>query len=458
MEEHSSGAIEISMLFFPHAGQGHLLPMVDMAKLFASRGATVTILALSSTAPLITSSVDRAGIRLILLAPSASLRPAFESSMRDLRPDCVVTDMFMPWTYHSATALGIPRILFDGTGFFARCADHALDRLRPLDPAVRSFTHPGLPHRIELLFSQTPDYLKKPGRPLTAFDRIFAEKKAVDPLNYGVLVNSFYELEPNYVDHYRHVIGRKAWHVGPVALCNQNFADMSSRGGSAQGECLTWLDGRPRGSVVYVCFGSGTVLGRAQTREIARGLEATGKPFVWAVRGASEDGLPRGFEERIKGRGLLVRGWVPQLLILGHRAVGGFVTHCGWNSTLEGINAGLPMVTWPMFAEQFYNEKLVVDVLKVGLAVGSKVYAPDGEERAGVGAEAVEKAVRDLMGVGEEAEGRRRRARELGQKANRAVEKGGSSYEDVGNLIWELRQRKKAQMDVEATLNKVRAL
>ncbi|KAG0452117.1 hypothetical protein HPP92_025844 [Vanilla planifolia] len=116
------------------------------------------------------------------------------------------------------------------------------------------------------------------------------------------------------------------------------------------------------------------------------------------------------------------------------------------------------MVTWPMFAEQFYNEKLVVDVLKVGLAVGSKVYAPDGEKKAGVGAEAVEKAVRDLMEVGEEAEGRRRRARELGKKANRAVEKGGSSYEDVGNLIWELRQRKKAQMDVEATLNKVRAL
>ncbi|KAG0452116.1 hypothetical protein HPP92_025843 [Vanilla planifolia] len=273
MEEHSSGAIEISMLFFPHAGQGHLLPMVDMAKLFASRGATVTILALSSTAPLITSSVDRAGIRLILLAPSASLRPAFESSMRDLRPDCVVTD--------------IPRT-----------------RPSPSPRSRRPLVHPPRPpHRIELLFSQTPDYLKKPGRPLTAFDRIFAEKKAVDPLNYGVLVNSFYELEPHYVDHYLHVIGRKAWHVGPVALCNQNFADMSSRGGSAQGECLTWLDGRPRGLVVYVCFGSGTVLGRAQTREIARGLEATGKPFVWAVRGASEDGLPRGFEERIRAEG-----------------------------------------------------------------------------------------------------------------------------------------------------------
>ena len=74
----------------------------------------------------------------------------------------------------------------------------------------------------------------------------------------------------------------------------------------------------------------------------------------------------------MKGKGLIIRGWAPQVLILDHEAVGGFMTHCGWNSTIESIAAGVPMVTWPLYAEQFCNEKLVKDVLKIGVDVGRK--------------------------------------------------------------------------------------
>lgn len=108
------------------------------------------------------------------------------------------------------------------------------------------------------------------------------------------------------------------------------------------------------------------------------GLQALEQNFIWIVRKnknsggeeENEDWLPLGFEKRMEGKGLIIRGWAPQVLILDHEAVGGFVTHCGWNSTLEGVVAGAPLVTWPHFADQFYNEKLVTQVLKIGVAVG----------------------------------------------------------------------------------------
>ena len=74
----------------------------------------------------------------------------------------------------------------------------------------------------------------------------------------------------------------------------------------------------------------------------------------------------------MEGKGLIIRGWAPQFLILDHEPVGGFVTHCGWNSILEGVTAGVPMVTWPMSGEQFYNEKLVTQVLEIGIGVSAQ--------------------------------------------------------------------------------------
>lgn len=263
-----------------------------------------------------------------------------------------------------------------------------------------------------------------------------------------MLVNSFYELEPAYVDHYRNVIGRKAWHVGPVSLCNRNAEEKAQRGTESsidEHECLKWLGSKKPNSVVYVCFGTNSRFPASQLREIALGLEGSGQEFIWVVRkdnndgeqeGDKEDWLPEGYEKRMEGKGLIIRGWAPQVLILEHESVGGFVTHCGWNSALEGISAGLPMVTWPIFAEQFYNEKLITDVLKIGVGVGAQQWIKLVGDY--IKKEALEKAVKEVM-VGEKAEERRGRAKALGEMAKRAVEEGGSSYTDLGVLIGELR-------------------
>ncbi|GLT52001.1 hypothetical protein SLA2020_253670 [Shorea laevis] len=148
-----------------------------------------------------------------------------------------------------------------------------------------------------------------------------------------------------------------------------------------------------------------------------------------------------GFEERVKGRRLLIKGWTPQVLILSHQAIGGFLTHCGWNSTLEGIGAGVPLATWPLFGEQFYNEKLIVQVLEIGVRVGTPVVTQLGdEEKCGVMVkeEDVKKAIEKLMDEGEEGKKRRESAQKFAAMAVKAVEKGGSSYLNITLLIQDI--------------------
>lgn len=176
------------------------------------------------------------------------------------------------------------------------------------------------------------------------------------------------------------------------------------------------------------------------------GLQASEQNFIWIVRKnknsggeeEKEDWLPLGFEKRMEGKGLIIRGWAPQVLILDHEAVGGFVTHCGWNSTLEGVVAGAPLVTWPHFADQFYNEKLVTQVLKIGVAVGVEKSSTTKSEF--VRRERIEKAVKEIM-VGDKAEQMRSRAKAFGEMAQRAVENGGSSFSNLNSLIEELSLR-----------------
>lgn len=166
-------------------------------------------------------------------------------------------------------------------------------------------------------------------------------------------------------------------------------------------------------------------------------LESLGQNFILVV---GEGCVLHGFEEKVTDQGLIIKGWAPQKLILEHRAIGGFVTHCGWNSILEGVIAGLPMLTWPLHAEQFYNEKLVTDVLKIGVQIGSTKWLNKvGNESFLTGKEEIMDGLRRLM-TGEEAQGMRCRVRELKELARKAISEGGSSYSDLNALIGELKR------------------
>ncbi|XP_066385595.1 hydroquinone glucosyltransferase-like [Miscanthus floridulus] len=263
----------------------------------------------------------------------------------------------------------------------------------------------------------------------------------------GFLVNTFYEMDPATVEEFKKAAqqGRfpPAYPVGP-------FVRSSSDEGGVSSPCIEWLDRQPTGSVVYVSFGSAGTLSVEQTAELAAGLEDSGHRFLWIVRMPSLDGehsddmgrksrgggdendplawLPEGFLERTRGRGLAVASWAPQVRVLSHPATAAFVSHCGWNSTLESVSSGVPMVAWPLYAEQRMNAVVLSENL--GVALRLRVLTDDGL----VGREQIAAAVRELM-EGEDGRAVRRRTGDLQQAADLAWARDGSSRRTLEEVV-----------------------
>lgn len=281
----------------------------------------------------------------------------------------------------------------------------------------------------------------------------------------GIIMNNFAELDGEYVEHYKKMSGHKVWHIGPAAMIHQTAEEKTERCHKnvvEENECLRWLGSKKPKSVIFVCFGSSCRFSDEQLYEMAVGLESSGYDFMWVVHGKEkkayddddddDEWMPKGFEERVEkeNKGMVVRGWAPQLLILGHVAVGGFMSHCGWNSVVEAVSAGVAMVTWPVHSEQFYNEKMITEVHGIGVEVGAEewnVWVFDGWEKI-VRRDKIEKAVRKLMDGGDEViMEMRRRVGELRKKAREAVEPGGSSHTNLTQLIDELKLWRESKLE-----------
>ncbi|KAF8047410.1 hypothetical protein N665_3050s0002 [Sinapis alba] len=260
----------------------------------------------------------------------------------------------------------------------------------------------------------------------------------------GILVNTVAELEP----HALKVLSRdggdlpRAYPIGPVL----HLQDGSRDGGGKESEILRWLDEQPAKSVVFLCFGSLGGFSDEQAREIAVALDRSGHRFLWSLRRASsnilteglgdytnlEEVLPEGFLDRTSDRGKVI-GWAPQVAVLAKPAIGGFVTHCGWNSMLESLWFGVPMVTWPLYAEQKVNAFEMVEEL--GLAVEIRKFIR-GDLLAGVmetvTAEDLERAIRRVM---EKDSDVRNRVKEMAEKCHVALMDGGSSKAALKKFI-----------------------
>lgn len=255
----------------------------------------------------------------------------------------------------------------------------------------------------------------------------------------GELYDSSRVIEGDFIEHLEReeISGKtKIWAIGPFNPVRITSDVMISEN---RHKCLQWLDKQTVNSVIYVCFGTTTTFSDDQIRLLAIGLERSEQRFIWVVRVADIGDvsrftdrmveLPNGFEERVKERGFIERGWAPQLDILGHFATGGFMSHCGWNSSMESISMGVPMATWPMHSDQPRNAFLIANILRIGVAM------KDWERRNElVTAMMVEEAVKILMSS-KEGEEMRLRVTELAGKLKRSVSKGGISCNEMNSFI-----------------------
>uniref|UniRef100_J3M931 Glycosyltransferase n=1 Tax=Oryza brachyantha TaxID=4533 RepID=J3M931_ORYBR len=437
-----------NVVLYPATAVGHLTPMMELARVFLELGYTVSVALIDDplSTPVMNSAVERAvashpsvsfhWLRAAATSLCFALAPAADEHFlvrylnlvrhnnehfRDLLCSAlvpqpvhvVVIDTFLFHALDVRKELGVPAYGFFPSGAgalaiylqlpslqakckasFGELGDTPLDLLGvPPLPAshvpVDMLLHPAESKICEAMM----DMCKK----IPEFD--------------AIMVNTFESLESRAAGALGDSAGLLPGRALPPVCC---VGPLVKHGGVGGGEgaakrhhhCLTWLDEQPDRSVVFLCFGSEGTHQQEQLREIAVGLEKSGHRFLWVVQAPGSTDptkfldrradpdlaalLPEGFLERTSGRGVVVKLWAPQEDVLRHRATGAFVTHCGWNSALEGVTAGVPMICWPLYAEQSMNKVLMVE--EMGVAVEMI-----GWQQGLVAAEEVEAKVRLVM-------------------------------------------------------------
>ncbi|KAK1430640.1 hypothetical protein QVD17_13531 [Tagetes erecta] len=347
-----------TVLMFPWLGHGHISPFLELAKKLSNTN--LFDVCLCST-PANLESVNKTSrndcglstIRLIelhlptlpdlpphlhttnglplhlmpVLKQSFDMSsPEFLKILKTLKPDLLIYDIIQPWAPVAAAAVGIPAVVFITTSVAA---------------ANNTF-------HVEI----TGENKKEIKRVIDCY----TNSSSI------ILVKSFKEIEGKNSDYFSVLTSKRIVPVGPLVV-DPVHLDMK------QNSVIEWLDTKAVRSTVFVSFGSEYFLSSDDLEEIAYGLEMSNVNFIWVLRfpkGEKEknisEALPFGFLERVKNKGLLVEGWAPQTKILGHKNVGGFVSHCGWSSVMEAMKFGVPIIAMPMQFDQPVNGRLVVDV------------------------------------------------------------------------------------------------
>ncbi|XP_076887788.1 anthocyanidin 3-O-glucosyltransferase 5-like [Bidens hawaiensis] len=467
----ASKQLHVALLASP--GMGHLVPILLLGhNLVTHHNLRVTILAVTATTThsltqLLTSFATTTNLSIIQIpvADVSSVLPSDTKvitqicvmmretipairttlSLINPRPLVLIGDIFSTESWQLAEEFGIPKYVFvTGSAWFTALFVYSL----VLDKKVvgqyvdkkEPFEIPGCkPVRPEDVVDPMPN------RNDEAY-KYYLDLAIGVTLADGLLINTWEDLEPQTLDALRNneslsalVKHKPVYTVGPVCKRYEPEPDM------LQHEVVKWLDEQPDGSVVYVSFGSGGVLSVEEIHELAWGLEMSGQRFVWVVRppvGHDPDSsflkygqfdgpcdyLPQGFLSRTEKVGFVVPSWAPQVEILNHASVGGFVTHCGWNSVLESITSCIPMIVWPLYAEQRMNATMLTEELKV--AVRPEVLTT----KKVVGREEIMRLVVDLVS-GERGKAMQMKMNRLKEGAKKAISENGSSYISVCKFI-----------------------
>ncbi|KAL5224541.1 hypothetical protein ABZP36_011180 [Zizania latifolia] len=456
------------VIIFPFLAKGHMLPLLHFATALSVHHKNLRVTLLTTPANVafargrLPASVELvelpfpslpplpAGVESTDALPCPSLYPTFLRATALLRepfaefmaslpspPLVLVSDFFLGFTHSVATDAGVRRIVFHGMSCFSMAICKSLTGSPPagVEHGSAPFHVSRMPEHVMITAEDIPTTVANFADlddPVVRF--LIDDVGLTDIRSWGVLVNSFAAVDGDYVAPFEsfYESGARAWLVGPLFLAAGGKLEREDTEG-----CLAWLEewAAQPGSVVYVSFGTQAHVADEQLDELAHGLVQSGHPFLWAVR--SNTWSP---PVDVGSNGRIVRGWVPQLSVLAHKAVGGFVSHCGWNSTLESLAAGKPVLAWPLIAEQPLNAKLVVDVVGAGVRVDFNKTG-GAATAAVVGRAEVEEKVRILMDAGGEAgQKMRERAAWARQAMKSTVSDGGTSLAALHKLVAELQK------------------
>ncbi|KAI3681825.1 hypothetical protein L6452_36630 [Arctium lappa] len=456
----------------PSPGMGHLIPLVEFAKrLLTNHQITSTFIIPNDGTPLSKPFKDfldslPIGLNHLLLSPVnledlpidalmetkitlmvtrslPSLRETLEPLLVRTKTLALFVDLFGTDAFDVANELKIPPYVFFPSTAMALSLFLWLPEL---DRTVScEFGELGEPVRI-------PGCVPVQGRDLLdpvqdrkndAYKWVLHNAKRYR-MAEGIVLNSFKELEGGAIEALlTEEAGKpRVYPIGPVIQTGSSDEVNGS-------ECLRWLDDQPGGSVLFVSFGSGGTLSSDQLNELAMGLELSEQRFLWVVRSPNDQPnatyfdshghndplgfLPKGFLERTKGNGLVVPSWAPQAQILGHSSTGGFLTHCGWNSILETVVHGVPIIAWPLYAEQKMNAVSLTEGMRLALR-------PKVGENGIVGRVEIARVVKGLL-EGEEGKEIRSRIRDMKDAAANVLSKDGCSTRTLDQLASKLKNK-----------------
>ncbi|XP_072959568.1 UDP-glycosyltransferase 82A1 [Typha angustifolia] len=406
--------VQGKIILVPFPAQGHVTPMLHLALAFEARGFAATVacpdfihrriadradarVALASIPSGLGDGDSPKDFATIVGAMEAHMPAHLEDLIRGVGPEpaaCVVVDLLASWAIPVAARCGVPVAGFWPAMFATYRIISAIPELmrKGFISECGMPLHPQLPCRQQLIVEelQLPTQAKLSTKDLPWLVGNSASQRSrfafwlwtlerVRTLNW-ILINSFPGETPgggDFVEHLGH--GTRILEVGPLLANNSNkhVDEVNQQSNPSMWDadlsCIEWMDKQPPQSVIYVSFGSWVgPIGPAEIEELARGLAATGRPFLWVLKDehAWRGGLPTGYVDTVAGRGKVVE-WAPQESVLRHRAVGCYLTHCGWNSTLEAILHGQRMLCYPISGDQFVNCAYIVEVWGIGMRLGS---------------------------------------------------------------------------------------
>ncbi|KAK6255925.1 UDP-glucuronosyl/UDP-glucosyltransferase - like 10 [Theobroma cacao] len=436
------------ILVIPYPAQGHVIPLMELSQNLAKHGFKVSFVNTEFNHKRVMDAfakkVDADELVQLVSIPDGmedgesrnqlgkltesicqvmpkELKQLIEKTNRlEDKITCVVADVNVGWALEVAAELGIHGAAFWPGSALLLSLTFSLQKLMddgvidangtPIDKdkvIQLSPTTPGM-YPTNFVWACLGDLFTQK----IIFDYMRRNNKAAKEADW-LICNSTHDLESGAFN-----LAPEILPIGPVSASSQ-LGDLAGSLWPEDETCLQWLDRQQPGSVIYVAFGSLTTFDQIQFQELALGLELSNRPFLWVVRPditvGKHDVYPEGFRNRVAIRGRMV-GWAPQRVVLSHPSVACFLSHCGWNSTIEGASNGVPFLCWPYFADQFLNESYICDFWKVGLRFKRG-------ERGIITREEIKTKVEQLLGD-EKTKGR---ALALKETVKRSVNEGGSS-------------------------------